>query len=240
MEVELLIGTGRDITDRRDTLADARSYAVPGTGLRIAVTTPRSHPDLWAAHLDGLDRLYAEHGVSDASRVDEEQTSLVFTAVDEDGRVVSGIRSSGPLATPEDSQALGVWGGAPWVREVIAGWIPDGLVETKGFWMERAFAGRRELLASIKRAPVVAPAVLGARYGMGTAAHTMRLFRAAGATVVDSIPAVPYPDDRYLTSLAYWDRWHWTPDVADAEIRAFDDDIAELLEVRIPQPRQGS
>lgn len=226
------------IEDRTDTLAEPRSYLVPGTGIRIAVTTPRSHPALWEAHLDGLDRLYAEHGVSEASKVDADRTSLVFTALDADGRVVAGIRSDGPLATADDAQALGVWGGAPAVRNVIDSWIPDGLVESKGFWMERSFAGRRELLATVKRAPVVASAVLGARWAMGTAAHTMRLFRAAGATVVDSVPAVPYPDARYQTSLAFWDRWHWTPDVQDAEIRAFDEDIAQLIEVvRIPAPR---
>ncbi|MCD2188293.1 hypothetical protein [Actinomycetospora soli] len=217
-----------------------RAYAVPGTDIRIAVTTPRSDPGLWAAHLDGLDRLYAEHGVSEASRVDEDRTSLVFTALDPAGEVLAGIRSDGPLAAAEDAQALEVWGGAASVRAVIERWIPDGLVEAKGFWMARSFAGRRELIASMKRTPVLAGAVLGARWAMGTAAHTMRLFRAAGATVVDTVPAVPYPDARYRTSLAYWDRWHWAPDVPDAEIRAFDDDVAQLLGVDVPRPRAAS
>ncbi|MEJ2870659.1 hypothetical protein WCD74_23050 [Actinomycetospora sp. OC33-EN08] len=224
-------------TPRVDTRVPHRSYSVPGTGIRIAVTTPESHPDLWAAHLEGLDRLYTEHGVGAAAKVDERPTSLVFTALDPDGRAVSGIRSHGPVETAEDTQALDVWAGDPEVRAVIAGWVPDGLVETQGFWMAPDFSGRRELMAAMKRTPVVASAVLGARFAMGTAAHTMRLFVSAGAVVVDSIPAVPYPDPRYRTTLAYWDRWHWSPAVSGAEIRAVDDTVAELVEVAVPAPR---
>ncbi|MDL5156707.1 hypothetical protein [Actinomycetospora termitidis] len=223
-----------------DTLVRYRSYAVPGTGIRVAVTTPESHPALWSTHLDGLGRLYAEHGVEAATRVDDRPTSLVFTALDADGRAVAGIRSHGPVAAAEDTQALEVWEGDPAVRAVIQGWVPDGLVETQGFWMERGFPGRRELMATMKRTPVVAAAVLGARWAMGTAAHTMRLFVAAGAVVVDDVPAIAYPDPRYRTFLAHWDRWHWTPDVSDDEIRAVDDAVAELVEVAVPTPRSAS
>jgi hypothetical protein len=51
-----------------------------------------------------------------------------------------------------------------------------------------------------------APRLLNARYGFATvASFTTERHRASGGVVAQSIPPVPYPDERYHTLPIWWD-----------------------------------
>lgn len=215
-------------------------YGVLGTDHTIVVSAPDAQPELWDAYLAGAFSVYGSHGVVPALELDRELTSLVFVAFDAEGRARGGMRAQGPYDHPGQAQALAVWEGDADVRRRIRERLTDGLVESKGLWVERDFPGRRELVQAFGRAPVHASTILGARYGLGTTAkHTERLWTSSGAVLQMDIPPVPYPDERYLTHLMFWDRWELPPGVTGEERRAIDLETAQLLGVEVPAPRVG-
>lgn len=215
-------------------------YGVPGTDHTIVVSSPDARPDLWEAYLDGALATYGAHGVGPALELDRDLTSLIFVAVDGRGEPRGGMRAQGPYDHPAQAQALAVWDNDARVRVRIRERLADGLVESKGLWVARDFEGRRALVRAFGRAPVHAAMILGARYGLGTTAkHTEELWTSSGAVLEYDVPPVPYPDERYLTHLMFWDRWNLPPSVADQERRAMDLETAELLGVEVPAPRIG-
>ncbi|GAA4832465.1 hypothetical protein GCM10023201_20570 [Actinomycetospora corticicola] len=215
-------------------------YEVPRTDHTVIVSSPEARPDLWDAYLAGVVEVYGSYGVVPALELDRDLTSLVFVAFDRDGRARGGIRSQGPYDHPSQAQALAVWENDARVRRLVRERLADGLVETKGLWVERDFPGRRELVHTFGRTPVHASTILGARYGLGTtAAHTEALWMSSGAVLRYDVPPVPYPDERYRTHLMFWDRWHLPASVTDADRRALDLETAQLMGVEVPAPRSG-
>ncbi|WP_157647243.1 hypothetical protein [Actinomycetospora chiangmaiensis] len=215
-------------------------YGIRGTEHTMTVSTPVARPDLWESYVAGALEVYSSHGVAPALELDPDLTSLMFVAHDRHGRVRGGMRSQGPLDHPAEAQALAVWENDATLRRWLRARLADGLVESKGLWVAPGFEGRRDVVNAFGRAPVYASTILGARHGIGSAArHSERLWTSSGAIVEDGIPAVPYPDDRYLTRLVSWDRWNLPAGISDDVRRAMDLETAQLLGVDVPLPRVG-
>ncbi|WP_207840669.1 hypothetical protein [Williamsia soli] len=179
----------------------------------LVVATPSSDPGLWLDYLDGARASYASHGVSMALEYDTvvrgECTSLFYAAVDEDGTVIGGVRAQGPYVDPHQSHALLEWAGQPGlelVTEAIRSRLDEGIVEMKTAWAADGPAAPT-VAGMLARLAIPTFTLMGTRYIMATAAdHVLRRWESAGGRVAEDIPASPYPDNRYRTSLMWWDR----------------------------------
>ncbi|GGL91914.1 hypothetical protein [Nakamurella endophytica] len=207
-------------------------YCEAGSGRRVLVARPGEQPALWAAYLDGALRSYRSHGVESVIEYpavrDGRSTSLFVTAVEPDGRVVAGLRAHGPLVAPDQAHAVREWDGRPGTAEIraqIGDRLAAGVVEIKAVWVDADAAGRLALTAAMARAFVHVMDVLQVRYALCTAArHAVGRWQSSGGIVSSTVPAVPYPDERYRTVLMWWDR------TAVAEVVAAADHEALLQE----------
>lgn len=190
------------------------SYWDEASQCHIIATTPAACPQLWRDYLNGAVANYREHGVERV--VDYElirdgvSTSLAFIAVNGKGRVVGGVRAQGPYTRAEQAHAMVEWDGEleqPLVQAMIEVRLPFGVVEAKTAWVADSHPKRRELAACLPRACVHAATLLGVRFALGTSAvHTLKLWRATGCVIEEKLTPVPYPDNRYKTTLVWWDR----------------------------------
>ncbi len=195
-----------------------RTSALPGeffdaaSGRRIIAAQPSTHPELWTEYLNGAQRNYRHFGVESALEFaqirDGHSTSLFFVAVEPCGRVVGGLRIQGPFHNAFQAHAPLEWAGRPGSLELHRGIkerLPAGLVEFKALWVDHETDRRSALTAALARCFAHAMQLLGARHGMCTAAaHVIPRWSRAGG-VLDDLPPVPYPDDRYQTSIMWWD-----------------------------------
>ena len=234
-------------TDRTpQTDPDRLGYRDPRSGYRIVVRRPADEPDLWQRYLDGAVCSYRAYDVESVLNLDEvadgRSSTRFFAALDADDEVVGGMRVQGPYTDADQSHAVVEWAGhpaRPQVHDMITERIPFGVVETKTAWVSDTVTGRRELVGCLSRAPVHAASVLGARYALGTSAvHTLALWTASGAVVADQVAATPYPDDRYLTRLVWWDLWELRDTLAADERATIDDEAAQLRRA-VPAARVG-
>ncbi|MBF6240228.1 hypothetical protein IU474_24605 [Nocardia otitidiscaviarum] len=183
------------------------------SGCTFYIGTPQAHPRLWRRNIDGALGVYRHYGVDVAldydNVIDGHSTALFMTALDADGQVVAGLRAQGPYAHIDEAAALLEWTGQPGeahFRRMISDRIPEGVVELKAAWVARDAECRVELGAAIPRGAVHLTRLLGARYGLGTAAsHAADRYRTAGGVIAWWIPPVPYPDERYRTVPMWWD-----------------------------------
>src|SRR3954469_17160251 len=100
-----LLSVNRPIS--QSPLEEQISWFDSDTGSTMVVSTPAADPALWADFVDGAARSYFKHGIERAldidSLADEANTQLFHAVVDDAGVIMAGIRSKGPLETPEDS-----------------------------------------------------------------------------------------------------------------------------------------
>ena len=86
---------------RRASPVALASFVEHRSGLRIELHHPLESPGRWIDYLDGAESRYRAHGVEsalDRPRLEDgRSTSLFFVAIDDDDRVVGGIRCHGPL-----------------------------------------------------------------------------------------------------------------------------------------------
>lgn len=184
----------------------------------LVLATPWAEPELWDGFVAGAVRSYRKHGVVQAiepsTLADPFTTSLFLAAVDDDGRVIGGVRAQGPYRDAEEAHAIVEWAGQPAlpaVHKMISDRLPFGVVEIKTAWTDdNGPAGRqrgRELTPILARMPLHATLVLGAKFAMATAAdHVLDRWRSSGGVVSTRIPPTPYPDERYRTRIMWWDR----------------------------------
>lgn len=204
------------------------TYRDAGSGTRVVVRAPQDDPAAWDEYLAGAVRSYRRHGVSavlDLDAVaDGRSTSLFFTVLDHDGRVLGGMRAQGPYTHADQAHAVLEWAGDPGQDEVrarVAARLGDGVVEGKTGWVAEDAPRRGALARCLARGPVHAAALLGARWALGTSAeHTLAMWSSTGAVVEPDLDPVPYPDERYLTRLIFWDRWAAWPQVGPEQRRA--------------------
>ena len=154
-----------------------------------------------------------KHGVECALDIDAlrsgADTLVYFGVLDSTGQMVAGVRGIGPLRSAEDSHAVVEWAGQPSqqaVRDMINDRVPFGVVEMKSAWVIDEGDQDRCLTAALARSAGHVTALLDVQFCMATAAaYVLNRWRSSGG-VVASIPAAPYPNERYQTKMMWFDR----------------------------------
>lgn len=204
-------------------LDEGISWFDSDTECTVVVSTPAADPALWADFVDGAARSYHRHGIERAldmdSLTDESNTQLFHAVVNDAGAIMGGIRAKGPLDSPEESHAIVEWENRPGlrtVRKMLSDRLPFGVVEMKTAWMSDDPGRSRAISSTLARSPFTTLALLDAQFVVATAgSHVLNRWRTSGG-VVAKIPATPYPDDRFLTKMMWWDRSTFA-NTADAE-----------------------
>jgi hypothetical protein len=195
-------------------LPETISWPDEDTGCAIVLAQPHSEPALWRDYLQGAQRNYRKHGVEAALDLDSfsdgRDTTLFYTALDTDGRVVGGLRAKGPYLDADDSHAIVEWEGQPgqdMVRTMITDRLPFGVVEMKSAWVSDDPERAGSLTNTLARTAFPTMSLLGAQFIMATAAaHVLDRWSSSGGVVASNVPAAAYPSDRYRTKLMFWDR----------------------------------
>lgn len=174
--------------------------------------TPRSRSDLWGSYLAHAAATYRSFGVEAAlelsSTRDGKSTSLFVVGVEPSGDVVAGVRFQGPISTPEEAHVSLEFAGSPGeeaVRSALCVRVPHGVVEFKAGWVQVGHPQGDVLADAIARSFVHGMRLLGARFGCCSAAtYATRRWESTGGQVMSGLQPVPYPDDRYQTTLLWW------------------------------------
>jgi hypothetical protein len=196
------------------TLKRSPSCWDPVSECRIVFAQPSIERDLWADYVRGAYQSYRKHGVERALDMDalrDGADTVIFAAcVDGAGRVVAGLRGRGPYQSADECHALLEWSGQPgWdaVRKMVADRLPFGVVEMKTAWVTDDPDRSRQLTSAISRTPLHAMNLLDIQFIVATAAeYVLKRWLSSGGQLATKIPPTPYPDDRYQTKLAWWDR----------------------------------
>ncbi len=190
------------------------SWRDPDIDCTLVVSQPSLDPDLWTEYTLGAARSYRKFGVecaldTDALRTGAD-TALFFAVLDRTGKMVAGTRAIGPLRCADDSHAVAEWEGQPGqqaVRDMINDRVPFGVLELKAAWVIDDPDRNRVVATALARSASHFTAVLDVQFCMATAAaHVLNRWRSSGSVVTASIPAAPYPDERYQTKMMWWDR----------------------------------
>lgn len=186
----------------------------PHSRTTVVFATPRSAPGIWSEYLDLAHASYEARGVAAAIEYDAVRdggsTRLFCAVVDYRARVVAGLRLQGPYLHPGQSHALHEWAGRPGrslLVNAIDARIPYGIGEIKTAFVDPAASRPGAVAAALARTPLAFMSLTGARFMMATAAdYVLDRWQSGGGRIDDSIPATPYPDDRYRTRVMFWDR----------------------------------
>jgi hypothetical protein len=197
----------------RFRLSQPLSWRDPDVNCTLVISTPSADPELWAEYAAGAHRSYTKHGV--ACALDSEalrsgaDTLAYFAVIDDTGRMVAGVRGIGPLQSADESHAVVEWAGQPAqqaVRNMINDRVPFGVLEMKSAWVTDDPDQDRCLTPALARSGFHMMALLDVQFCMATAAaYVLNRWRSSGG-VVASLPAAPYPDERYQTKMMWWDR----------------------------------
>jgi hypothetical protein len=190
----------------------------PETECTIVFAHPAVEPDLWRDFVSGASRSYRSRGVEKALDMEAlrsgSDTILFAACVNEAGRVVGGLRAKGPYQSADEAHALLEWSGQPGydaVRKMITDRIPFGVVEMKTAWVTDDPDRSRQLTSAISRTPLHAMGLLDIQFIVATAAsYVLKRWLSSGGVLATKIPPTPYPDERYETRLAWWDRRTFT------------------------------
>jgi hypothetical protein len=186
----------------------------PDNECTLVAAEPTTEPQLWAEYLRGAEDSYRRHGVERALDLESLrnpcETSLFLAAVDQAGRIVAGVRAKGPYGAADESHAVVEWADQPGldtVRKLIADRIPFGVVEIKTAWVCDDPSRNRSLTNALARFPLHSALLLGAKFALATSgAHVLARWRTTGGLVATQVPPTPYPDERYQTTMMWWDR----------------------------------
>ncbi|HJT95040.1 MAG TPA: hypothetical protein VJ777_24395 [Mycobacterium sp.] len=180
----------------------------------IVFAHPAIERDLWTDYVRGACHNYRRHGVEKALDMDAlrrgDDTVLFAACVNDDGRVVGGLRAKGPYRSADECHALLEWSGQPGldaVRKMVTDRLPFGVVEMKTAWVTDDPERNRQLTTAISRTPLHAMNLLDIQFIVATAAeYVLKHWLSSGGVLAAKIPATPYPDQRYQTKLAWWNR----------------------------------
>ena len=194
--------------------AEIGHYFDRSSNCQVIIAIPAERPRLWNAYLHGARASYRRHGVENVldydTVVDGNSTTLFLSAVNQQGRVVGGMRAQGPYQLSGQAHAIEEWAGRPGsvrLRREIDRRIPDGIIEMKTGWVGDDVDRRPELTAALARFFVHSMSLLDARYAICTvAAHAVKKWQTTGGVVNTRVAPVAYPDQRYLTRLMIWDQ----------------------------------
>jgi hypothetical protein len=210
MTVPQTAAAGRDLV----SLQRSPSYWDPDTECTIVYAHPAIERELWTDYVRGAVHNYRKHGVDKALDMDAlrsgADTILFAACVNDAGRVVGGLRGKGPYHSADEAHAVLEWNGQPGqnaVRKMISDRLPFGVVEMKTAWVTDDPEHSRQLTSAISRTPLHAMNLLDIQFIVATAAsYVLKRWLSSGGTLAPKIPATPYPDERYQTKLAWWDR----------------------------------
>jgi hypothetical protein len=186
----------------------------PDSECRVVFAQPAIERGLWMEYVHGAWHSYHKHGVEKALDMDALRTgadTVLFAAcVNDAGRVIGGLRARGPYQSADECHALLEWSGQPGqdaVRKMVADRLPFGVVELKTAWVTDDPDRNRQLTTAISRTPLHVMNLLDIQFIVATAAsYVLKRWLSSGGQLAAKIPATPYPDDRYQTRLAWWDR----------------------------------
>ena len=202
------------------------SYLDVASDRWFVIARPAAQRDLWLAYLDGARETYRRHEVESALDYDivrDGASSAVFiAAVELSGRVVGGLRVQGPYTCVDQAYAVREWAGRPGAAELrshIARRLSGGVIEVKAVWVDPFAIRHGELTAALARTFVHLLTLMGVRYALCTAAgHAVPRWQSVGGVIATDVAAVAYPDDRYQTSLMWWDRQRVFDTIASDQI----------------------
>jgi hypothetical protein len=206
------------------------SFWDPWSGCRIEAHTPADRPDLWQHYVDGLSESYRHYDVEGALDLDAfvtgESTALFFVAFSPEEEIVAGVRMHGPLLDSDQAHALLEFAvdpsAAESVRRLIDDRLPFGVVEIKGGWVAHTTSRRDELSNTIARTFLHAMSALQVQFAFCTAGtHAVARWLTTGSRVADGITPVAYPDDRYRTTMMWWDFAKLDERADPAQLRRF-------------------
>lgn len=205
------------------------SFWDPGSECTIVFAQPAIERELWTDYVRGACRRYRKHGIEKALDIDAlrrgADTVLFAACVDDTGRVVAGVRVKGPYQSADECHALLEWSGQPGqdaVRKMVSDRLPFGVVEMKTAWVADDLERSRQLTSAISRTPPHAMNLLDVQFAMATAAsYALKCWLPSGGVLATKIPATPYPDDRYQTKLAWWDRRTFANHADPKQLSAF-------------------
>lgn len=202
--------------ERRNVVSLERSPSCwdPDSECTIVFAQPAIERALWIDYARGAFESYRKHGVERALDMEALQSgsdTILFAAcVNSAGRVVAGLRARGPYQSADECHALLEWSGQPGqdaVRKMITDRLPFGVVEMKSAWVADDPERSRQLTSAISRTPLHAMNLLDIQFIVASAAsYVLKRWLSSGGTLAPRIPATPYPDHRYQTKLAWWDR----------------------------------
>jgi len=186
-------------------------------GCHLVLSQPALDPGLWAVYGAGALASYRRHGVEcalDRAALDSgEDTIMFFVALDAEEHMLAGVRAKGPLRAAHDSHAVVEWANQPGqdaVAKMITDRLPYGVLEMKSAWVDDAATHSQGLTDAIARSGFHMMALLDVQFCMATAAaYVLNRWRTSGG-IVAPIPAPPYPDIRYHTTMMWWDRRTFT------------------------------
>lgn len=195
------------------SLGQGLSWRDPDIGCTLVLSHPSADPGLWSRFLAGAYRSYRKHGVESVLDVDALRSgtdTMMFSAVvDDAGEVIGGLRAKGPLRSADDSHAVLEWSAHPGqqnIRKMITDRIPFGVLEMKSGWVSDDGHRSRSVIDAVARSGLLMLVILDVQFCMATAATSvLNRWRSSGG-VVASIPATPYPDERYRTKMLWWNR----------------------------------
>lgn len=212
--------------DRLDT---SPHYWDPVTECTVVYARPSTEPELWSDFIAGASHSYQQHGIGAAidtralHRGDD--TALFAACVNQRGRVVGGLRAKGPYRSIAECHAVEEWAGQDGedaVRKMVADRLPFGVAEMKTAWVADDPELSRRLTTSIARTPLHAMDLLGIQFVVATAAsYVLKRWLTSGGVLAAKIPPTPYPDVRYQTRIAWWDRLTFANHAQPRQLAAF-------------------
>lgn len=186
----------------------------PQSEVRFEFHRPYERPDLWQQYLDGAVDSYRQHGVEHVLELDNvrggEGTAYFMVGIDLSDKMVAGTRFQGPLLTPEQAHVTKEWRGqfgADVVDRVLRDRLPFGAVEIKASWVDPETPQRSAVTDAVARSYIHILDLLDIRFSFGSAAvHALKRWQKNAGQLVDGLEPIPFPDDRYLTNMLWWDR----------------------------------
>jgi hypothetical protein len=194
-------------------LREGLSWRDPEIDCTLVISQPSTDRDLWTEYAEGAQRNYRKHGVECTLDVDALRTGadtvMFCVVIDRAGKIVAGVRAKGPLRSAEDSHAVVEWAGQSGqaaVRNMINDRVPFGILEFKSAWATDDPDRSPGITTAMARIAFPMMALLDIQFCMATAAtYALNRWRTSGG-VLASIPATPYPDERYQTKMMWWNR----------------------------------
>jgi hypothetical protein len=206
------------------------------SGATFYLVRPFERPDLWKRYIDGALETYRSFAVESALELERInnglETTLFMVGIDCDDRVVAGIRFQGPFRSPSEAHVCEEFAGSPGyqlLRQTIGRRLGEGVIEFKGGWAANGNPLHGELSDAIARTFVHAMDWLGCRWGLCSAAlYATRRWQSSGGRIMSGLEPIPYPDERYETTVLWWDRRSLERHASTEQLRRIRDESLQI------------